>query len=189
MLAADQAESLKFIPAGEAASYFTRLSSGLSALPGCFDVLLRAALLRFFEVRLEMRQMVFKGYEQNIRVIELQRSSPFCALLFPEDTVREALDAMKTSPLGMGAFFKKRRFFSLSSNMPFKSTPRSQTTSKTFKSSAKKPIVFHPQWSKSPQPRSSPKPQSGKKPPAKSKSPFRGRKGGPYKGRGRGGTK
>ena len=112
LLAADHMESIRFISEEEVATQFAQLSSGLSALPGCFDVLLKTALTRFFEVRLEMRQMVFKGYEQNIRVIELQRSSPFCTLLFPEDTVKEALDAMKISPLGMNAFFKKRHFFS-----------------------------------------------------------------------------
>ena len=189
VLAADHKESIKFITDEEAASQMNQISLGLSALPDCFDVLLKAALVRFFEARLEMRQMVFKGYEQNVRVLELQRSSPFCEFLFPEDVVKDALDAMKTSPLGMSAFFKKKRFFSLSSNMPFKSNARAQTTSKTFKSSAKKPVVYHPVWSKSSQPRSGKKTEYGNKTPAKSKPPFRGRKGGPYKGRGRGGTK
>ena len=120
--------------------------------------------------------MVLKGYEQNIRVIELQKSSPFCSLLFSQEIVKETLDAMKISPVGMHAFFKKKHFFSLSSNMPFKNASQSLTTPKTSKSPAQKLVVFHPSWSKSAQPRASKKTESGNKTPSKLKSPFMGEK-------------
>ena len=188
LMAADQTETIKFLPGGEVATHLSRLTSALSALPHTLQVMLYASLRRFYEARLEARQEVFKGYEQNVRVLELMKSSPFCRLLFPTSIVRETLQAMRTSPLGVHAFFRRNRSFSPSSNLPFRLTPKTPTKQRTKKSPAKKSVPLHSRWSKSSQPRVSGFRSDSGKSPAKSKKPFRGRKGGPYKGRGRGGT-
>ena len=41
LLAADQAETIEFVPKGEVASHLAKISSGLSASPECFDLLLK----------------------------------------------------------------------------------------------------------------------------------------------------
>ena len=143
----------------------------------------------FLEAHSSPRQMAFKGFEQNIRVLELQRSSPFCPLLFPEEVVKETLDALRLSPLGMGSFFKKNKSSFRSSNWPFKSQAKAQPSPKTSKSPAKKAGAFPPFWSRfSQQSKGGAKPESSKGQ-NRPKSPFRGKKGGPYKGKGRGASK
>ena len=165
-----------------------KISSGLLALPECFDTLLKNALQRFYEARLAVRQEAFKGFEQNVRVMELMKSSPFCRLLFPTNAVKDAMHAVRNSPLGIHAFFRRNRSFNQSSNLPFKIGSSLSAKPRTQKSPAKKPVVFHSKWSELSQPRAGFKKDSGKSP-AKSKSPFGGRKGGPYKGKGRGSTR
>ena len=161
----------------------------MQAVTERFDTLLKGCLQRFFEARLEVRQEAFRGFEQNVRVMELMKSTPFCRLLFPMSAMKDLMHAVRNSPLGINAFFRRNRGFAQSSNLPFKIGSSLSAKPKTSKSPAKKrSVVFHQKWSKTPQPRAGYKKESGKSP-AKSKSPFRGRKGGPYKGRGRGGTK
>ena len=188
VMAADHAVVTKFVSDGEASSRLAKFTSALAALPISFDSLIKNAMVRFFDARSSLRQMAFRGYEQNIRVLELQRSSPFCPLLFPEEIVRETLDAIRLSPMGIGSFFKKNRNASQSSNWPFKSPGRAKPTPKTKKSPAKKPVVFHPGWSKSSQ-ASKGGTSTESKGHYRPKSPFRGKKGGPYKGKGRGASK
>ena len=188
LLAADQTETIKFLPGGKVATHLGKITSGLSAIPNNLERMLYRSLRRFYEARLEARQEVFRGFEQNVRVMELMKSSPFCRLLFPTSVVKETLQTMKNSPLGMHAFFRKNRTFAQSSNLPFRMSPKTPTKQRPKKSPAKKSVVFHSRWTKSSQPRAGFKSDSGKSP-AKSKTPFRGRKGGPYKGRGRGGTR
>ena len=157
-------------------------------IPNCFDTLLRGSLKRFFEARLALRKEAFKGFEQNVRMMELMKSSPFCRLLFPTSVVKETLKTIRNSPLGVYAFFKRNRNFAPSSNLPFRIGSKAPTKSSAKKSPAKKQVDFRSRWTKSSNPRGGYRSDSGKSP-AKSKSPFRGRKGGPYKGKGRGRTK
>ena len=92
--------------------------------------------------------MAFKGFEPNIRVMELQKASPLCLLLFPEVIVKETLDAIRLLPLGA---FSLRKRAPHSSNWPFKSNAQALPTPKTSKSPAEIPVVFHWAWTKSTQ--------------------------------------
>ena len=190
MMAEDQAGTIRFISdKGPAASHLASISSALSALPLSFDSLLKSAMLRFFDARSSLRQMAFKGFEQNIRVQELQRSSPFCPLLFPEETIRETLDAIRLSPLGMGSFFKKNRPPFRSSNWPFKSPAKAQPSPKTSKSPSKRGGAFSSFWNRSSQQSKGGAKTESQKGQNRPKSPIRGKKGGSYKGKGRGASK
>ena len=189
LIAADQTETVKFLPESEVATHLTKIGSALSAMSNSLDTMLFGTLRRFYEARLEARQEAFRGFEQNVRVMELMKSSPFCRLLFPTSVVKETLQAMRNSPLGVNAFFRKNRKFVPSSNLPFRITPKIPVKARPKKAPVKRQVVLHPRWSKSSQPRSSGYKSDSGKSPAKSSTPFRGRKGGPYKGRGRGGTK
>ena len=189
VMAADHAEVSKFVKDGESAPRLAKLSSALSALPLSFDSLLKNAMVRFFDARSSLRQMAFKGCEQNIRVLELQRSSPFCPLLFPEEIVRETLDAIRLSPMGVGVFFKKNKNAFLFSNCPFKALAKAMPTPKTPKLPAKKLAAFRPGWAKTSQTSKGGAKSDSQKGQYHPKSPFRGRKGGPYKGKGRGASK
>ena len=82
LIAADQMETIKFLPGGEVATHLSKITSALSALPNTMQIMLYGSLRRFYEARLEARQEVLIGFEQNVRVMELMKSSPFCRLLF-----------------------------------------------------------------------------------------------------------
>ena len=131
LMAADQTETVKFVPSGEVATHLSKLTSALSAVPNTMQIILYGSLRRFYEAHLEARQEALRGFEQNVRVMELMKSSPFCRLLFPTSIVKETLQAMRTSPLGVNAFFRRNRSFSSSSNLPFRLTPKTPTKSRT----------------------------------------------------------
>ena len=77
MLAEDHAETIKFLSDGPVVVHLGKVSSVPSALPRCFDTLLTGAMTCFFEARSSLREVVFLGHEQNVKVIRVEEVVSF----------------------------------------------------------------------------------------------------------------